>query len=179
MTEPTTPARTARPVPWLALAAVVALLVPLRAALGPIRDIDVYWHLLVGREILDGVPVGEAGRGWSMAPVADTWVSAQWLAEVVLAKPEQGRGLQELLGCRGAIAGRVDDADRQRVHAARERRGLVVVAPFAGRIGLRRAQCPAVQLDSDRGQRGCRAREHQGLVVGDKIAGRAAVLGDG
>ena len=93
MTEPTTPARTARPVPWLALAAVVALLVPLRAALGPIRDIDVYWHLLVGREILDGVPVGEAGRGWSMAPVADTlswtpmWLGAArcWLIAATVA----------------------------------------------------------------------------------------------
>lgn len=89
--------RAARPVPWLALAAVVALLAPLRAGMGPIRDIDSYWHLLVGREILAGVPVAEAGRGWSMAPVADTWVSAQWLAEVVLAKLESIGGLQALL----------------------------------------------------------------------------------
>lgn len=89
--------RPVRPVPWLALAAVVAALAPLRAGLGPIRDIDVYWHLLVGREILSGVPISEAGRGWSMAPVADTWVSAQWLAEIVLAKLEAIGGLQALL----------------------------------------------------------------------------------
>ncbi|HET7901898.1 MAG TPA: hypothetical protein VFL59_11975 [Candidatus Nanopelagicales bacterium] len=89
--------RVARPVPWLALAAVVALLAPLRAGMGPIRDIDSYWHLLVGREILDGAPVADAGHGWSMAPVADTWVSAQWLAEVVLAKLEHVGGLHMLL----------------------------------------------------------------------------------
>lgn len=89
--------RAARPVPWLALAAVVALLAPLRAGMGPIRDIDSYWHLLVGQEILAGTPVAEAGRGWSMAPVADTWVSAQWLAEVVLARLESLVGLQGLL----------------------------------------------------------------------------------
>ena len=74
-----------RPVPFLALAAVVLLLVPLRAAVGPIRDIDLYWHLLVGQDILAGTSVVSAGHGWSFAPVPDTWVSTQWLAEIVFA----------------------------------------------------------------------------------------------
>ena len=39
-------------VPWLVLAGIIGLLVPLRAAVGPIRDIDSYWHLLVGRDIV-------------------------------------------------------------------------------------------------------------------------------
>ena len=87
----------ARPVPWLLLAGIVALIVPLRAAVGPIRDIDSYWHLLVGGDILAGSPVTSAGRGWSFAPVADTWVSTQWLAELVFAKLEQWGGLESLI----------------------------------------------------------------------------------
>lgn len=79
------PRAAARPAPFLLLAAVVALLVPARAAARPLDDIDLYWHILVGREILDGTPVTEAGRGWSFAPVPDTWVSTQWLAEVLFA----------------------------------------------------------------------------------------------
>jgi hypothetical protein len=89
--------RPERPVPWLALAAVAGLLIPLRGAIGPIRDIDVYWHLLVGQEILAGTPVTEAGQGWSFAPVADTWVSAQWLSELGFASLEKAGGLQALL----------------------------------------------------------------------------------
>jgi hypothetical protein len=88
---------TDRPAPWLVLAGMVALLVPLRAAVGPMRDIDAYWHLLVGREILAGAPVTSAGHGWSFAPVADTWVSTQWLAEVALARLEGWGGLQALI----------------------------------------------------------------------------------
>lgn len=62
--------------------AAVALAV---AALRPLVDIDVFWHVIVGEEILSGTPVAEAGRGWSIAPVPDTWVSTQWLTEVVFA----------------------------------------------------------------------------------------------
>lgn len=78
-------ARASKPAPFLLLAAVVAVLVPIRSATRPLDDIDLYWHLIVGREILDGTPVAEAGRGWSFAPVPDTWVSTQWLAEVLFA----------------------------------------------------------------------------------------------
>ena len=79
------PAVAARPAPFLLLAAVVALLVPVRAASRPLDDIDLYWHILLGQEILGGTPVAQAGRGWSFAPVPDTWVSTQWLAEVFFA----------------------------------------------------------------------------------------------
>ena len=71
-----------RRVPFGLLAAGCAVVALLVAALRPLVDIDVYWHVLVGQQILDGVPVAEAGRGWSAAPVPDTWVSTQWLAEV-------------------------------------------------------------------------------------------------
>lgn len=95
-----TPAPHTRPVPYLILVAAVAVLVPIRAAYGPIRDIDLYWHLLVGQEILDGVPVTAAARGWSFAPVPDTWVSTQWLAELTFAGLERWQGLQALVAYR-------------------------------------------------------------------------------
>jgi hypothetical protein len=84
-------------VPYAVLAATATALALLRAAAGPIRDVDYYWHLIVGQEILAGTPVAEAGRGWSFAPVADTWVSTQWLAEVVLAALEDLGGTSTAL----------------------------------------------------------------------------------
>lgn len=89
-----------RPVPFVLLAVAAAGLVLLLAAIGPIRDIDYYWHLLVGRDILAGIPVGEAGRGWSFAPLPDDWVSTQWLAEALFAWLEGQFGLQSALGYR-------------------------------------------------------------------------------
>jgi hypothetical protein len=86
-----------RPVPYLLLAAVVLVAVPIRAAYGPIRDIDLYWHLLVGQDILAGTPVAEAARGWSFAPVPDTWVSTQWLAEILFARIEAWGGLDAMV----------------------------------------------------------------------------------
>ncbi len=86
-----------RPVPYLLLAAVVLVAVPIRAAYGPIRDIDLYWHLLVGQDILSGTPVAEAARGWSFAPVPETWVSTQWLAEVLFARIEAWGGLEAMV----------------------------------------------------------------------------------
>jgi hypothetical protein len=91
------PRATGRPVPYLLLAAVVLAAVPIRAAYGPIRDIDLYWHLLVGQEILSGTPVAEAARGWSFAPVADTWVSTQWLAEMLFTRIEAWGGLEAMV----------------------------------------------------------------------------------
>jgi hypothetical protein len=91
------PRATGRPVPYLLLAAVVLVAVPIRGAYGPIRDIDLYWHLLVGQEILAGTPVAEAARGWSFAPVADTWVSTQWIAEMLFARIEAWGGLEAMV----------------------------------------------------------------------------------
>jgi len=91
------PAAAGRPAPFLLLAAVVAALVPLRAATRPLDDIDLYWHILIGQEILGGTPVAEAGRGWSYAPVADTWVSTQWLAEVLFAWMHDTFGFQSFV----------------------------------------------------------------------------------
>lgn len=91
------PGRASRPAPFLLLAAVVAVLVPIRSATRPLDDIDLYWHLLIGREILDGTPVAEAGRGWSYAPIPDTWVSTQWLAEVLFTWMQDTFGFQSFV----------------------------------------------------------------------------------
>jgi hypothetical protein len=83
----------ARELPWLPVAAVTFCIIAISTGRGVIRDVDLYWHLLIGQEILSGTPVAEAGRGWSFAPVPDTWVSTQWLAEVLFAKLEALGGL--------------------------------------------------------------------------------------
>ena len=71
--------------PWALLAAITTAAVTIAAAFGPIRDIDLFWHLLAGDAIRTGTPIREAGRGWSFAStVPDTWVSSQWLAELLL-----------------------------------------------------------------------------------------------
>lgn len=83
----------ARDLPWLPVAAVTFCIIAISTGRGVIRDVDLYWHMLIGQEILSGTPVAEAGHGWSFAPVPDTWVSTQWLAEVLFAKLEAIGGL--------------------------------------------------------------------------------------
>lgn len=97
-------AAASRPVPWLLLAAVTVVIVPLQTALRPLSDIDLYWHILIGQQILGGTPVAEAARGWSYAPVPDTWVSTQWLAEVLFAKLYELGGFEALILYRAATA---------------------------------------------------------------------------
>jgi hypothetical protein len=95
--EQESPSTASRPIPYLLLAATVLVAVPIRGAYGPIRDIDLYWHLLVGQDILAGTPVAQAARGWSFAPVPDTWVSTQWLAEILFARIEEWGGLEAMV----------------------------------------------------------------------------------
>ncbi len=71
-------------VPFAFVPAVAVMALALVLALRPILDIDLYWHLVVGDELRSGVPISQAGQGWSFAPVPDTWVSSQWLAEMTL-----------------------------------------------------------------------------------------------
>ncbi len=66
----------------------------------PLRDTDLPWHVLLGREVLAGTPVGEAGRGWSLAPVPDSWVTSQWLSEVGLAVVQRTWGWTGILELR-------------------------------------------------------------------------------
>lgn len=71
-------------VPWALLAGLASAAALVSASVGQIRDIDLYWHLLVGNEIRSGTPIASAGHGWTFASVPDTWVSSQWASEVML-----------------------------------------------------------------------------------------------
>jgi len=71
--------------PYGLVAAIAVSAVLFWVAVQPAIDLDLPWHIEIGREILSGVWPGEAARGWSFADVPDTWVSTQWVAEVLFA----------------------------------------------------------------------------------------------
>src|SRR4051794_14044346 len=52
---------------------------------GPASDVDVWWHVRLGDEILHRHSVFGVGTDWSFAPVHAHWTSSEWLSEVVLA----------------------------------------------------------------------------------------------
>lgn len=91
--------RDSRPWIWLAALIVATLSVgAIAATIGPLRDPDLYWHIRLGEELLDGVSIYDAGRDWSFAPVQYTWVSTQWIVELLFA------GLENVAGFSGLIA---------------------------------------------------------------------------
>lgn len=58
----------------------------------PIQDIDLYWHVLAGREIVEGSSVRGIGADWPFVEVANGWTSTQWLSEVMLAGLDRWAG---------------------------------------------------------------------------------------
>jgi hypothetical protein len=83
---------------YVVLLAVTALGAVVRGAYGPVRDVDVWWHILVGRELLAGASVTGVGADWTIAPVdAAAWVTSQPLAEIVLAAAHDAWGPSGLL----------------------------------------------------------------------------------
>ena len=65
---------------------------------GPLRDVDVFWHVRLGGELLQGVSIYDVGNDWSYAPVPNNWVSTQWLVEILFS------WLQTLWGWNGLVA---------------------------------------------------------------------------
>jgi hypothetical protein len=49
----------------------------------PINDLDSYWHVRIGREILQGHTFTGLGQAWLGAPRGD-WRTSQWLSEVLM-----------------------------------------------------------------------------------------------
>ncbi len=91
--------KASRPWVWLAALIIATLSVgAIAATIGGLRDPDLYWHIRLGEELLDGVSIYDAGRDWSFAPVEYAWVSTQWLVELLFA------GLENLAGLSGLIA---------------------------------------------------------------------------
>ena len=69
---------------------------------GPLRDLDVFWHVRLGGELLDGVSIYDAGRDWSFAPVEYNWVSTQWIVEIIFSWLNSAAGFSGLVGFRVA-----------------------------------------------------------------------------
>ena len=65
---------------------VVALaVVSASAVMVPINDVDAYWHVRIGEEILATGQTSNLGDDWAWYTPAEPWVTSQWLAEVIMA----------------------------------------------------------------------------------------------
>lgn len=85
---------------WVAGAAVLLLAITVQ----PFRDPDVWWHLALGRYIVEhGISAHEP---FSFLPAANPWVHQQWLYEVVLYRVVGlgGDGLASLLMGAASVA---------------------------------------------------------------------------
>lgn len=71
--------------PWRLLGLLAGLAVLVRS-IAPFQDIDLYWHVVLGREIATRHVVAGTGAGWSFTTPHSDWVTTQWLSEVVLAR---------------------------------------------------------------------------------------------
>ena len=80
------PTTSARQPPILLVAGLFVGLVILASTRQSIHDVDVYWHMRAGGELLDGIPANQLGLNWSFAPDPLPWVTTQWAAEVALHK---------------------------------------------------------------------------------------------
>ena len=110
--------------PWLAgLLATAAYCIPLLAAMRPVADWDIWWHLRIGQWISE--------HGWvtqtdpcSTYGADKTWVAYSWLFEVLVFQLYQVLGLGGVLLCRVVLALAVV-AGCHRLVARREPRFLV------------------------------------------------------
>lgn len=83
--EPT-PHRSGRSWEPLDLLAAVAVIGTLFMATGPLSDDnDVFWHILIGRELLDGTPFSDLGSTFSFTVANGDWRTGAWLSEVLMA----------------------------------------------------------------------------------------------
>lgn len=67
---------------------------------GALRDFDVYWHIRLGNELLNGVSIYDAGSNWSYAPDQLPWVSTQWIVEILFAFLNNVAGFDGLIAFR-------------------------------------------------------------------------------
>ena len=78
--------------PFSAVLGLLAGLSIVASATTPLRDIDLYWHILAGRELLAGTAADQLGEAWSFAPGAHAWLTTQWLSEILMATLQDGVG---------------------------------------------------------------------------------------
>lgn len=81
---PAPPRASVRPgLPFAVVLGAITGLALMLVAKGSFRDVDVYWHILAGRELASGSSPAGIGAGWSFAPDPLPWVSTQWLGELL------------------------------------------------------------------------------------------------
>ena len=78
--------------PWRLLALVGAVALMHLQALKPFVDVDLYWHVRLGEEILAERRVSGAGSDWAYTFPDSGWTTTQWLAEVLLALVHDAAG---------------------------------------------------------------------------------------
>ena len=83
---------------------VLVVLVALALVSGPLSDLDVYWHVLIGREILATHHVSGLGTSWSLNLTGTHWTTTQWLSEVILAKTQGWFGWRGVIVLRELLA---------------------------------------------------------------------------
>jgi hypothetical protein len=83
----------------LHVTAVTAALVALWLAFSPVDDHDAFWHVQIGREILQKHTLYGLGRSW-LGASAPSWVTSQWLSEVLMAGAVDTWGWRALIVAR-------------------------------------------------------------------------------
>jgi hypothetical protein len=81
------------------LAALVAAFL-LLDTIGPLFDLDVYWHVRLANEVTDSGFAG-AGRGWSFTVDNPEWRSTQWISELLMGAFHSAWGWSGLVVFRG------------------------------------------------------------------------------
>ena len=69
--------------PYSLVVGIACGLLILRVGWGPLRDGDLYWHILAGQELAEGTPADSLGLDWTYAAGDLPWTSTQWLSELL------------------------------------------------------------------------------------------------
>lgn len=89
--------------PLEVVAAGTAAAVAAVVAAAPIRDEDLWWHVLIGEEIVDSRSIQGLGNTW--APFGDqNWVTTQWLSETGYAAAHDLGGWSTITALRVLVA---------------------------------------------------------------------------
>lgn len=91
------PSQTGRSLPFTFVVGVFSGFLLLALSWPPLLDVDLYWHLRAGQELLGGISPGQVGADWSFAPDPRPWTSTQSLSEVVLYLMHQAGGWSALI----------------------------------------------------------------------------------
>lgn len=90
--------------PWRFFALVVAM-VTVVFAVHPFTDVDVYWHVRLGEEIVRNHRIHGVGQNWTYTFRHTPWVTTQWLSEVILYLAWRAGGWAAIAAVRVVLAG--------------------------------------------------------------------------